>query len=605
MGGSLGRAGRADRVGPCREGGASAAAAPVDGFNPVAKLRLEEMTHLAGGSAHTELELGASRRWKRHPVAALVLRVFIGLAPLVLAFLAATFVGSHLSRGDTVASFMFWLGAVVVVSMTTVVVGDRALERLLPLVALLRLSLAFPDENVPSRVSFALRSGTARQLERRLDEGKVDPGEREAVRTLLTLLTVLRDHDRLTRGHSERVRAFSALIAEHMDLSERERDLLNWGALAHDVGKLAVDPEILAKKGRPTTLQWEQLREHPAAAETIIGPIRPWLGEWADAATQHHERWDGQGYPAGLAGREISRAGRIVAVADAFDVMTAARSYKPPLPVDDALAEVARNAGTQFDPAVVRAFLAIPPRRIRMVMGSFGWVGNVPLLGEMSAAGSAGTAAASAVASIVAAGAAVLTLVTPSFDGLNPVEYANPWASGSHEATAVAPDDPETDQTDQTDEIAREVEPAPADDGSPTTAAPPGVTPTTAGPDPTGTASADPGVITPPDPADPGPTVTIRDDDETLMAGAIGILQILNNDSTTTGDVDPRTVSVVDPPTQAVSWVILASGHIQYEAPDTSVDLTDRLIYSVCDESGSCDTATVNISITARANAAP
>src|SRR5262249_45835417 len=124
------------------------------------------------------------------------------------------------------------------------------------------------------------------------------------------------------------------------------------------------------------------------------------------AATEHHERYDGDGYPNGLAGDEISLAGRIVAVADAFDVMTAARSYKKPYPAEQARTELAKNAGTQFDPKIVRAFLAISLGKLRLVMGPVAWLTGLPFLlsagSAVSSAGTVMTAAAVAASGLVA-----------------------------------------------------------------------------------------------------------------------------------------------------------------------------------------------------------
>ncbi len=140
---------------------------------------------------------------------------------------------------------------------------------------------------------------------------------------------------------------------------------------------------VLNKDGRPTDEEWEIIRRHPAAATPRLQALTPWLGEWAGAATDHHERYDGKGYPRGLAGQQISRAGRIVAVADAYDVMTAPRSYKPSLPAEQARVERATNSGTQFDPDVVRAFLAVSLGRRKPLAGATnvgGMLDDVPSL---------------------------------------------------------------------------------------------------------------------------------------------------------------------------------------------------------------------------------
>jgi len=212
---------------------------------------------------------------------------------------------------------------------------------------------------------------------RRLENKDLPPGH--AAETLLAVVARLFKHDRLTRGYSERVRAYTNLIAEEMGVPAEDLDKLQWAALLHDVGKMSVPAEILNKAGRPTDAEWEVLRGHPGAAIPLLTPLAPWLGDWALAATQHHERWDGDGYPGGLAGPNISLAGRIVAVADAYDVMTSVRSYKSGLSPALAREELTSSAGTQFDPAVVRAFLAVGLGRLRFVAaplpGSTSWPG--------------------------------------------------------------------------------------------------------------------------------------------------------------------------------------------------------------------------------------
>ena len=142
------------------------------------------------------------------------------------------------------------------------------------------------------------------------------------------LVGALNSHDRLTRGHSERVRAYTKMIAEELKLEPDEIDLLHWAGLLHDIGKLEVPAEILNKPSQPTEEEWEILRTHPEAGMRLVAPLREWLGEWGDAVGQHHERWDGKGYPNGLAETDISFAARIVSVADVFDVITSVRSYK-------------------------------------------------------------------------------------------------------------------------------------------------------------------------------------------------------------------------------------------------------------------------------------
>ncbi len=222
-------------------------------------------------------------------------------------------------------------------------------------------------------------------LEQRLEEARGGglPGESldEAALRVVELATALRLHDRRTRGHCERVRVYADMIGREMALSKQEREKLHWAALLHDVGKLEVPADILNKKGKPSAEEWEILRGHPDAGRSIIAPLLDWLGPWAAAAWEHHEYWDGRGYPRGLQGGEITLSGRIVAVADAFEVMTATRSYKKPMTPGAARRELTRCAGTQFDPAVVRALLSLSIGRLNRVMGPITWVAQLPFLG--------------------------------------------------------------------------------------------------------------------------------------------------------------------------------------------------------------------------------
>ena len=202
------------------------------------------------------------------------------------------------------------------------------------------------------------------------------------------------------------------MIGEELGLSARELELLNWSGLVHDIGKLEVPVEILNKVGRPTDAEWEILKHHPAAADRLIEPLRPFLGLFAESATQHHERWDGSGYPRGLAGTDITLAGRIVAVADAYDVMTSVRSYKTGMAPEEARRELARCAGAQFDPTVVRAFLNINIGRLRLVLGPLSSLAQMPFFG--ASAGTVSVSSAGASVALTAIGAMAMAGGLPS-----------------------------------------------------------------------------------------------------------------------------------------------------------------------------------------------
>lgn len=374
-----------------------------------------------GGPTQTAV-IGAGSVWQRRPVIARALQAAILIGPAVVALGVTWSIGHWLPASRFGVSNGLWWFLVAIVALGTVVVSERVLRRFTPVAALMLLNVAFPDE-APTRFGHALRRGTVKQLIRMRDDhlnnGRFTD-ETTYSQYLLALAQAIADHDRLTRGHSERVRAYSDLIAVEMGVPKAEREKFQWAALLHDVGKLDVPAEILTKPGRPDDDEWQLLKGHPAAASSYLRPLKPWLGEWIHAAEYHHARFDGDGYPHSTAAREIPLAGRIVAVADAFDVMTSRRSYKKPMGAEDARAEIMRCAGSQFDPLVVRAFMNIGVKRLGLRAGPFAWLGHTfGLEGSLSAgvgttattATSAGTATtATSAASVASATSATITI---------------------------------------------------------------------------------------------------------------------------------------------------------------------------------------------------
>ena len=195
----------------------------------------------------------------------------------------------------------------------------------------------------------------------------VTAAEAEAEATYLgavrALAAALDARDPYTAGHSERVSTFAVAIGQELGLDDDAVETLRLGALLHDVGKIGVPDEVLRKQGALTPAEFEAIKVHPSAGARILRSI-PFLAPHIPIVELHHERPDGQGYPYGLTGDAIPLAAQIVHVADAFDAMTSARAYRNArLPVE-AIAELRRCAGTDFDSAAVEALVVAVPRLI-------------------------------------------------------------------------------------------------------------------------------------------------------------------------------------------------------------------------------------------------
>ncbi len=356
------------------------------------------------------------REWRARPLLALLARLTILAVPFIAVTASAWKLNGLLGEPATLVEAVARWAALSVVSTLALVSIDRAARQYLPLSTLLQLSVVFPDQ-APSRFKMALRRGTAKNLAREVAELE-HASAQEAAEYLLQVVGRLTAHDRLTRGHTERVRAYADLVAVEMGFTAEERMKLQWAGLLHDIGKLTVPTEILNKSTRLSDREWSRLQTHPAEGWKMVQPMRSWLGEWARGTRDHHERWDGGGYPRGIKGHEISRAGRIIAVVDAFDVMTTVRAYKTAMSHDAARSELASCSGAQFDPEVVRAFLSaslVPKQR-----GKVGtWLANSPVALQFSGAANVPAAVTSAVAAVLAAA----TVVVPIIDG-GPDEYA-------------------------------------------------------------------------------------------------------------------------------------------------------------------------------------
>jgi HD-GYP domain-containing protein (c-di-GMP phosphodiesterase class II) len=371
-------------------------------------------------SKHLSPDSSGTQRWPSRPALNLVVRGLV-LAVPIGASVTAGVVLSHLVPAPNGAlATLAWYALILIPSLVILVVVDHFARRLLPLAVLLRLSLVFPDR-APSRLAVALNAGNPRRLAAYLREstGADRTGD---IETILTLAAALNAHDRRTRGHSERVRALTELVAVELGLDDVNAEQLRWAGFLHDIGKLRVPPAVLNKRGRLDRREWSAVRWHPIHGEELAQPLAPWLGDWIYAIRDHHEKYDGTGYPMGRAGTAISLGGRIVSVTDSFETMTAVRSYNRPKKPAEAREELARCAGTHFDPGVVRAFLGISIGRLRWTAGLAAWLAQIPLLGVTARAGAQVVTTAAGIessgsivgtAALALAGAA--TPLTPAF----------------------------------------------------------------------------------------------------------------------------------------------------------------------------------------------
>jgi putative nucleotidyltransferase with HDIG domain len=177
--------------------------------------------------------------------------------------------------------------------------------------------------------------------------------------TLRALTAALETRDAETHGHSERVVTFSLRLGREYGLTAAEMKALEFGSLLHDIGKIGVPDAILRKPAKLTDEEWVRMREHPMHGQQILRGIK-FLEGAAKVVAQHHEKWDGSGYPLGLKTEDIDICARIFSVADAFDAITSDRVYRQGRPYQAAADELNEWSGRQFDPKVVEAFHRVP-----------------------------------------------------------------------------------------------------------------------------------------------------------------------------------------------------------------------------------------------------
>lgn len=175
---------------------------------------------------------------------------------------------------------------------------------------------------------------------------------------LVTLASVVESKDPYTQGHLQRIRDLTISFSQLLGLKPQEQELIKFGGLLHDIGKVAISDSILLKPGKLTPEEYETIQTHTIAGDTIVHSLKN--GKLLGPIVRgHHERWDGSGYPDGLVGQDIPLGARIISICDVFDALTTDRPYRAKLPVQESLGYIRSQAGIQFDPELVKVFLEL------------------------------------------------------------------------------------------------------------------------------------------------------------------------------------------------------------------------------------------------------
>jgi HD-GYP domain-containing protein (c-di-GMP phosphodiesterase class II) len=202
--------------------------------------------------------------------------------------------------------------------------------------------------------------GTLQRADDAMYQQKMQQAHHARSTTVSALTSALEARDHMADGHAERLRDWGIRLAEAFELSADELERVKLLARYHDLGKVGLSEELLFKRGPLTEAERGEMERHSEIGYRIAETLSD-LSSIAELILHHHEHWDGGGYPRGLSGEQIPLASRIIAVADAFDAMTHDRPYRAALSHQNALAELRRCAGTQFDPSVVERFVALVP----------------------------------------------------------------------------------------------------------------------------------------------------------------------------------------------------------------------------------------------------
>ena len=175
-------------------------------------------------------------------------------------------------------------------------------------------------------------------------------------RTIDLIMNTLFEKNKREMSHSKRVSEICESIAKTLRLNADAVNDLKTAGLMHDIGKIGIDEHILNKPNKLNKNEWDEIKRHPEIGYRILSSVNE-FSEVAEYVLEHHERWDGQGYPRGLKGKKISLQARVIAFADAYDAMTSDRTYCKALSMEEALVEIKRCSGAQFDPAIAEVFV--------------------------------------------------------------------------------------------------------------------------------------------------------------------------------------------------------------------------------------------------------
>jgi diguanylate cyclase (GGDEF)-like protein len=216
----------------------------------------------------------------------------------------------------------------------------------------LRLSYGLQTRNT-SRDEFA---SVFKKAEDMMSRNKLYESSSEKNKTIGLVINSLFAKSHRESQHSKRVSELCEFIAGKMDMSASEVNRMRVAGLMHDIGKISISESILNNPGKHSSEEWEEMKRHPEAGYRILSASSDFI-DISPAILEHHERWDGRGYPRGISGESISLQARIIIVADAYDAMTSERSYKLPMSSHDAIQEIRNCVGTQFDPQVAFVFI--------------------------------------------------------------------------------------------------------------------------------------------------------------------------------------------------------------------------------------------------------